>query len=403
MADYNEYMPLNALVVEPDATSVAPYRKPLEKAKPKAELRAIPPNERPLSWQVQTAADNYTAMHNKAKEAWDEYVISPDDVADARDYYENELMYEDFPGAIPLAALGSTLSGEAYNAWRDLQTDPANLLGGEIVRGGDKITDALGAWKRYKSNPVDLTKTRDVLIDAKILDDAPLYHGSVAKFDDGFKSGADADMVARAKETGYGGQYLGGGVYTDDDQVINLLNNLNTVMGKSGAETGYQYIVKPTTTKPFINTQAPAMDFIKAIPQGHEIWLDAGAPVLFKDPDIIDLSSMSGLNPTVMTALAEKYGNKTVQPLSTEELMIAYRNRIAQLLGGDVSRANRFIQQNMQARGIGGAINPSVGRKSSEWVIYNPNDAQILERQEVTQPEINELLEEMRNKWKSGN
>lgn len=167
MTTYNynnpDYMPLRSLVVQPDATYVAPPReqvlvpKEKPKEKPKAEIRAIPANKRPLEWQLQTAGEYYDALHNRVKDAWDTYLISPETVKDAHDYYENELMYEDFPGAIPLAALGSTLSGEAYDFWRDLQTDPANLVGGELLRGGKKVSEVLGAIK-YGSKPRQYAK-----------------------------------------------------------------------------------------------------------------------------------------------------------------------------------------------------------------------------------------------------
>lgn len=139
-----EYLPLNAML-SPDASYVAPYREPVVVTKPKAELRAIPANKRPISWQVQTALDNYNKMHNNMKDAWDEYVISPEDVQDARDYYNNELLYSDVPGAVPLAALGSTLSGEAYDIYRDIATDPLTVAGSNALRSGKKVTESMGA------------------------------------------------------------------------------------------------------------------------------------------------------------------------------------------------------------------------------------------------------------------
>lgn len=120
--------------------------------KPVAELTAVPANKRPLEWQRQTFSDNYGSIHDKVKAAWDKYLISPEDVKDANDYYENELVYENFPGAVPLAALGSTLTGDVYDMWRDFQTDPANLIGGELLRGGKKASELLGAIK-FGSKP----------------------------------------------------------------------------------------------------------------------------------------------------------------------------------------------------------------------------------------------------------
>lgn len=165
--EYPEYLKLSdmrAPVAEPDAVYVAPVKRKVEKQKqkpqaekPQAEIRAIPANKRPLEWQLQTVGEYYDALHNRVKDAWDTYLISPETVKDAHDYYENELLYEDFPGAVPLAAIGSTLSGEAYDFWRDLQTDPANLVGGELLRGGKKVSEVLGAIK-YGSKPRQYAK-----------------------------------------------------------------------------------------------------------------------------------------------------------------------------------------------------------------------------------------------------
>lgn len=245
MTNYNynnpDYMPLRSLVVQPDATYVAPYRQQVlvPKEKPKAELTAIPANKRPLSWQVQTAGENYDAVHNKVKDAWDKYLISPEDVKDANDYYENELMYEDFPGAIPLAALGSTLSGEAYDAWRDLQTDPANLIGGELLRGGKKIFDkSVGAIKLTKKE-LEAMNAAHRYDDGKTL----VYHGSptkgIKKFDPAY-SGS------------YGGDVSGlKGLYAGDIHMANryATGDIASIGARPITEPGSIYTLRIPTDK----------------------------------------------------------------------------------------------------------------------------------------------------------
>lgn len=208
--EYPEYLKLSdmrAPVAEPDAVYVAPVKRKVEKQKPQAEIREIPANKRPLEWQIQTAGENYDAVHNKVKDAWDKYLISPEDVKDANDYYETELVYEDFPGAIPLAALGSTLSGEAYNAWRDLQTDPANLIGGQLLTKGKKLPKTLGAM--YKKNGTDWIKIASENIPK--VDASILYHGSPKTDIDRF------DALARLSEGSH--NYNAGMVFGPGDYV----------------------------------------------------------------------------------------------------------------------------------------------------------------------------------------
>lgn len=228
-----------------DGTYVAPYREQVlaPKETQRAELTTIPANERPLSWQWQTAGENYTALHDKAKQAWDKYFISPEDVKAANDYYENELLYKDFPGAIPLAALGSTLSGEAYDAWRDLQTDPANLIGGEIFRAGSKAKDKLlKAFKLSKSQLDELARKHAYDEGSQLL-----FHGSPTKgikeFDPKFAGSYGGDVAGRK------------GLYAGDVNIANkyATGDIGTIgsMGTDGS--GSIYTLRVPTNKILYN------------------------------------------------------------------------------------------------------------------------------------------------------
>lgn len=274
MTTYNynnpDYMPLRSLVVQPDATYVAPYREQVlvPKEKPKAELTAIPANKRPLSWQLQTAGENYDAVHNKVKDAWDKYLISPEDVKAANDYYENELMYEDFPGAIPLAALGSTLSGEAYNAWRDLQTDPANLIGGELLRGGKKIKNALGALYKggKKVNPSDIATVDDIIF----------YHGSPKTDIDKFNA------LERLKLPDY--DEANGLVFGSGDYVTGAADKAMQYMGENGSV--YLTSYTPEDLGKFIRQSTNQLtEFEKNI---NDLWLSKYGEPLYQERKMYD-------------------------------------------------------------------------------------------------------------------
>lgn len=115
-----------------DATAVAlpQYREPeflpyqagdYTRPSPEAELRQLdrPPS---LEFQLMTAGENYDRAHGFFKDQFDRTGLT-DAAADARDYYDNELAYSN-PA---LAAVGSTLAGEAFDFWREAATDPINV------------------------------------------------------------------------------------------------------------------------------------------------------------------------------------------------------------------------------------------------------------------------------------
>ena len=271
--NYNnpDYMPLRSLVAQPDATYVAPYREQVlvPKEKPKAELTAIPANKRPLAWQMQTAGENYDAVHNKVKDAWDKYLISPEDVKAANDYYENELMYEDFPGAIPLAALGSTLSGDAYNAWRDLQTDPANLIGGELLRGGKKLFDKSSGAIKLSKKELEAMHAAHRYDDGKTL----VYHGSPTK---GIKN------FDPAYSGSYGGDVSGlKGLYAGDIHMANkyATGDIATMGARRVTEPGSIYTLRIPNDKilPYDINQELALAYQNMVKQNSSYGTPSGA------------------------------------------------------------------------------------------------------------------------------
>jgi hypothetical protein len=101
----------------------------------------------------------YTAANEGAKSTFD-VIVTPEDVAQARAFYE-ELGARD--GMAPIAALGATLSGPAFDFYREAQTDPLNLVGGQIIRGPKMAQEALGAIypvaKIAATHPLTATKT----------------------------------------------------------------------------------------------------------------------------------------------------------------------------------------------------------------------------------------------------
>ena len=126
-------------MTQPDATAVVlpQYREPVVRPyqpgdyttpSSKSELRQLdrPP---PLGFQMQTAGENYDRAlesydraHGFFKDQFDKTGLT-DAAADARDFYDNEL-YLEHPA---LAAVGSTLAGEAFDFWREAATDPINV------------------------------------------------------------------------------------------------------------------------------------------------------------------------------------------------------------------------------------------------------------------------------------
>jgi hypothetical protein len=82
----------------------------------------------------------YTAANEGAKSTFD-MVVKPEDVENARNFYED---LGTKPGMAPIAALGSTLAGPAFDFYREAQTDPLNLVGGQILKGPKLAGEALG-------------------------------------------------------------------------------------------------------------------------------------------------------------------------------------------------------------------------------------------------------------------
>ena len=124
MPRYNQ-TPQDATVVmlpQYREAAVRPYR-PGDYTKPssRSELRQLdrPPS---LGFQLMTAGENYNRAHDFFKDQFDKTGLT-DAAADARDYYDDEL-YLTHPG---LAAVGSTLAGEAFDFWREAATDPINI------------------------------------------------------------------------------------------------------------------------------------------------------------------------------------------------------------------------------------------------------------------------------------
>lgn len=124
MQRYNQ-SPQDATVVmlpQYREAAVRPYR-PGDYTKPssKSELRQP---DRPPSLEVQllTAGENYDRAHDFFKTQFDRTGIT-DAAADARGFYDDEL-YLEHP---VLAAVGSTLAGEAFDFWREAATDPINV------------------------------------------------------------------------------------------------------------------------------------------------------------------------------------------------------------------------------------------------------------------------------------
>ena len=123
---------LHKMYDEQDATSVAlpQYREPefrpyragdYTRPSQTAELRQ-PDRPPSLGFQLMTAGENYGRGHDFFKTQFDRTGIT-DAAAESRDYYENELAYSN----PVLAAVGSTLAGEAFDFWREAATDPINI------------------------------------------------------------------------------------------------------------------------------------------------------------------------------------------------------------------------------------------------------------------------------------
>lgn len=100
------------------------YTRPDDRAQISKLSRAAP-----LDFQLQTAGEyrdraleGYDRAHNFFKEVFDGTGLT-EAAKESNGYYENEL-YKTSPVA---AAIGSTLSGEVFDFWRDEVTDPINV------------------------------------------------------------------------------------------------------------------------------------------------------------------------------------------------------------------------------------------------------------------------------------
>ena len=124
MPRYNQ-TPQDATVVMLPQYREAPVRPyqagDYTRPSPNAELRQ-PDRPPSLEFQLMTAGENYARGHDFFKDQFDKTGLT-DAAADARDFYDNEL-YLTHPG---LAAVGSTLAGEAFDFWREAATDPINV------------------------------------------------------------------------------------------------------------------------------------------------------------------------------------------------------------------------------------------------------------------------------------
>jgi len=254
--------------VDADATYVESYERPLAKYKPRGEIRQLAPNEAPLSWQYDDAVDNYNAIHDKTKELWDDYVIDPETVNESNQYWEQ--LGIDNPSLIPIAALGSTLSGEAYDMYRDVQTDPANLVGGE----GLKVLGKAGNAGR------ELLGIGGVKLIKDLQKEMPLFHASTAKFKPTFNNlkGEFSDEFLGSTK-GYGQMAEGSGHYfTDNLPAANYHAEMLKLQRNIGADKNlhvYKANFKPEVGGlKVLNSQSKASEIFKADPALHSTLRD---------------------------------------------------------------------------------------------------------------------------------
>lgn len=146
MPRYSNTQPDATTVVLPQyrEAAVRPYR-PGDYTTPssKSELRQLdrPP---PLEFQMQTAGENYDRAHGFFKDLFDKSGLT-DAATEAREYYDNEL-YLTHPA---IAAIGSTLSGEVFDFWRDAVTDPINVATAGMGAAPKTTLGAVSIPSRY--------------------------------------------------------------------------------------------------------------------------------------------------------------------------------------------------------------------------------------------------------------
>ena len=144
-----------------DATAVVlpQYREPVvrpyqagdyTRPSPKAEIRR-PDRPPSLGFQLMTAGEKYDrAMekydraHGFFKQLFDGTGLT-EAAKEANGYYENEL-YKTSPVA---AAIGSTLTGEAFDFWRDQVTDPINVATAGMGAAPKTALGAVSIPSRY--------------------------------------------------------------------------------------------------------------------------------------------------------------------------------------------------------------------------------------------------------------
>lgn len=152
-------MPIKPYAADATAVKLPQYREP--EVRPWQPGDYTRPDDRaqisklsraaPLDFQLQTAGEyrdraleGYDRAHNFFKELFDGTGLT--DVAkESNDYYENEL-YKTSPA---LAAIGSTLSGEVFDFWRDQVTDPINVATAGMGAAPKATLGAVSMPSRY--------------------------------------------------------------------------------------------------------------------------------------------------------------------------------------------------------------------------------------------------------------
>ena len=111
----------------------------------------------PLDFQLQTAGENYDRAHGFFKQLFDGTGLT-EAAKEANGYYENEL-YKTSPVA---AAIGSTLTGEVFDFWRDAVTDPINVATAGMG-AAPKATLGSGVIKKFPRKLTDYPANAFVL------------------------------------------------------------------------------------------------------------------------------------------------------------------------------------------------------------------------------------------------
>lgn len=347
---------------------------------------------------------------------WRDYVMV-DSGLGARGYkaLDTKLAEWEDDGGDPATNLRSAAAGLGRFLLPDPQ-DPISALAvaapvmgniAKATKAAAKAEPVLGAIKWHESPPIKLTE--DIpYISGEVLNDrgTKLFHASKADFDpkSGFKSGTDKAVT---NETGYGGQMHGDGVYLDDNQHANLLNNAwsiahgHTAQGQP-AEKVYQYIAKPTdemSEKILLNLESPFTDLKEFYPELAAELQSVGKFPTHREYDPQDLRNMIN------------WANKQVVDPDMRKTMIAKfvaedevkRKKLAHDIGFGIKAYMQGIKNNvgsheasrqavsdlMSRYSVGGAAvrSPyapsSIAQDANEWVIYNPKDLSIIDKNEI--------------------